>query len=292
MLEDPHTPGHLIAGTPGGVWSSRDRGLTWQHAEAGLGNMGVLALAAAKPSEALFAGGTNGTIYARQPGFGAAWRRISPTLTANPIFSLAVSPADGQTLLAGTVGALYRGVRTGDAWRWRRVATTGDSSVTAINWAPWVRGQIFASVFGATPPVLRSDNDGQNWQADDRGLPPSLPTEALLPLPGATPRLLLSTMGGGVWQRMPGDAWQDISAGLPEHHAMPMIAAHDTGGVAYAGTMGKGVYRWQAGNPWQQLGHDLTGGRYIVLSLALTGNPHPILVAGTGIGVFRYTGAP
>ena len=291
LLEDPSAPGHLLAGTSNGLRSSRDGGATWQRVGGELGGARVFALAAGRIRRIVFAGGNDGTVFALRPGPGASWRRISPALGANPIFSLAVSPEDGQTVLAGTAGALFRGVHAGNSWRWRRVATTDDSSVTAISWTLSGRRQVFASVFGATPPVLRSDDGGQSWHADARGLPAMLPTEALLPLTGTGERMLLSTMGAGVWARAPGGQWRDVSSGLPEHHAMPMITA-GPGGPVFGGTMGSGVYRWQQGTPWTRVGSGLLGGQYIVLSLALTSGAHPTLLAGTSVGVWRYTGAP
>ena len=289
LLEDPTAPRHLLAGTSDGLRSSRDDGATWRRVGGELGGARIFALAAGRIGRILFAGGNDGTVFALLPGPGASWRRISPTLGANPIFSLAVSPEDGQTVLAGTAGALFRGVRAGNSWRWRRVATTDDSSVTAIGWTLSGRRQVFASVFGTTPPVLSSDDGGLRWHADARGLPATLPTEALVPLTGTGQRMLLSTMGAGVWARASGGEWRDVSSGLPEHHAMPMITA-GPGDPVFAGTMGSGVYRWQAGRPWKRVGRGLLGGQYIVLSLTLTSGAHPTLLAGTSVGIWRYTG--
>ena len=291
LLEDPTVPKHLFAGTSDGLRSSRDGGATWQRADGELGGARIFALAADTASGTFFAGGNDGTVFARLPKPGASWRRISPALGANPVFSLAVAPGSGQTVLAGTVGAIFRGVRAGNNWAWQRVATTADSSVTAIGWALPDRRQIFASVFGTTPPVLSSDDGGLHWHADARGLPPTLPTEALVPLSGTGQHMLLSTMGGGVWLRSPAGDWRDVSGGLPEHHAMPMIAA-GPGGPVFAGTMGSGIYRWQHGTSWERVGRGLLGGQYIVLSLALTSGAHPTLLAGTSVGVWRYRGTP
>lgn len=53
-----------------------------------------------------------------------------------------------------------------------------------------------------------------------------------------------------------------------------------------------GSYRWQLGRPWECVGHGVTGGQYSVLSLALSSGAHPALLAGTAVGVLRYTGVP
>jgi hypothetical protein len=96
-------------------------------------------------------------------------------------------------------------------------------------------------------------------------------------------------MGGGVWQREADGRWQDISAGLPQRHAMPLLATGPAAsGVLYAGTMGLGVYEKQQSAPWRHLGQGLNSSATIVMSLAETPGPHPLLLAGTTHGVYRY----
>ena len=82
--------------------------------------------------------------------------------------------------------------------------------------------------------------------------------------------------------------WRDVSAGLPARHAMPLVAAPESREVLYAGTMGFGVYARQGTGPWRRLGHGLSGGAHTVLALAMTAGSHPTLLAGTGLGLFRY----
>lgn len=291
LLQDPRQAGRLVAGTANGVWLSPDNGATWRRGNRGLSQTSILALAATPASHAIFAGAADGAVYVGQAQHGAAWgwQRISPRLGPDPIFSLAVSAHDGATALAGTTGALYRGENTDTGWLWRRVARVGDAAITSIAWAPWDARLVFASVFASTPPVLLTRDAGRTWHASTTGLPAILPTETLLPLAGPTPRLLLSTMGGGVWQRSSAGRWRDVSTGLPERHAM-FLVADLSGGVTYvyAGTMGFGVYAAQGTAPWRRLGRGLSGASYTVLALALTSGPHPTLFAATAHGVFRY----
>ncbi|HWE60316.1 MAG TPA: hypothetical protein VHB98_01265 [Chloroflexota bacterium] len=98
-------------------------------------------------------------------------------------------------------------------------------------------------------------------------------------------QIVLSTMGGGVWQRSSDGHWRDISGTLPYHHAMPL--ARGANGTLYAGTMGYGVYMQQSTGSWIRLGHELSGGEYTSLSLAVAGGAHPALLTGTLPGVFR-----
>jgi hypothetical protein len=293
LLVDPHRTHLLWAGTAQGVWRSPDGGATWQRAGRGLDGHAILALAVMPASDTIVAGGDNGGVYvgAARRGRDWRWQRISPLLGSDhPIFSLAVAPAgEGGAMLAGTFGALYRGVRMGSGWRWRAVAHTGDAAITSIIWAPWDMHRAYASVFGTRPPVLVSDDDGRSWHPDTRGLPSALPTQALLALATGARQIILSTMGDGVWLRSATGRWRDVSAGLPARHAMPLVAAPASREVLYAGTMGFGVYARQGAGPWRRLGRGLNGGAYTVLALAMTAGSHPTLLAGTALGLFRYT---
>lgn len=284
LLADPWQPSTVLAGTSKGIWVTADGGRTWQRDRGSPSGATFLSLAGVKTGNALFAGDDGGVVYLR-PRNEDRWRAISPALDGgNPIFSLAVS-SDGQALLAGTVGVLYRGVPRGGHWQWQPVAHTDQSSVTAIAFTPWNSRQAFASVFGSAPAVLRSDDGGWTWHADTRELPATLPTVALLAgAPGAG-QIVLTTMGNGVWQRDADGRWHDISANLPAHHAMPIAA--DSRGTLYAGTMGYGVYMRAPDGSWQRLGHAMSGGQYTSLGLAVAAGPHPVLLAGTALGVYR-----
>ena len=292
LLDDPHRANLLWAGTAQGVWRSPGRGATWQRAGPGFDGHAIPALAATSTSGAIAAGGDNRAVYvgAARRGSDWHWQRINPLLGPDhPIFSLAVAPAGGGgTVLAGTFGALYRGVRMGSGWTWRAVAHTGDAAITSIIWVPWAMHRAYASVFGTRPPVLVSDDDGRTWHPDTRGLPSALPTQALLALATGARQIMLSTMGDGVWLRSATGRWRDVSAGLPARHAMPLVAAPESREVLYAGTMGFGVYVRQGAGPWRRLGRGLSGGAHTVLALAMTAGSHPTLLAGTALGLFRY----
>jgi len=286
LLVDPHDRTQVFAGTPSGLWRSVDTGMTWKPDPTWTTRSPIMALATMPGGTGIFAGAGDGAVYmtARDDRF-SVWRRISPSFGSDPIFCLAYNP-QLHALLAGTVGALYRGEQRGARWLWRRVATTGGASVTAVVWIVDHPQRGYASVFGSWPPVLTTTDGGRDWKPDARGLPPSLPTESLLTLPGKTTRVWLSTMGDGVWLRSGDGAWRDIDAGLPEHHAMPLTVGST--GVLYAGTMGNGVYRRQGASVWRKLGSGLSTGSYIVLSLALVQGTPPSLLAGTARGVLRY----
>lgn len=286
LLGDPAQPTSLVAGTASGVWRSRDGGVTWQPERRGP-REDVYALAAPVTRRVIFAGGSDGALYESGGSGDVTWRSISPPLGGYPIFSVAASP-DGRTVLAGSLGALYRGEDDGNHWRWRRVAGTGDAAITSLLWAPWGAHLAFASVVYGSPPVLVSHNGGRTWRSDSAGLPPTLPTQALRVADTRRQQVLLSTMGAGVWRQSAAGPWRDISTGLPHRHAMPLFVAPGEPAVLYAGTMGYGVYEKQGEAVWQHLGGGLSGETALVLSLAASSGPHPALLAGTARGLFRY----
>ncbi len=286
LLADPHTPARLFAGSPTGLWISNDTGMTWSHARGWAGHIAVQSLAAASASHTIFVGANDGSVYTGSSSGTGDWLRISPPLSASPVFCLAYNP-HLRVLLAGMVDGLYRGEQRGTGWRWRKVAATEDSAVTAIAWTPWDSARGYASVFGVQPPLLRTDDGGRTWHADARGLPSTLPTQSLLALTSQGQQVWLSTMGGGVWRRATDGTWHDESSGLPAHHAMPLVAS--LGGTLYAGTMGYGVYTKQGPEAWRRVGRELIGSQYIILSLAWVDQKRSILVAGTSRGVYRYT---
>jgi photosystem II stability/assembly factor-like uncharacterized protein len=284
LLETPSPNASWFAGTTAGLRVSTDAGRSWAPAKGPLGTASILSLAAAPDGHTVYAGSDNGVVYQRSAGGSADWREIGSPTKGSPIFALSVSPLDPRTVLLGTIGGVYRGALRQGAWTWTRVVSTGDSSVTSVAWAPWDRRVAFASVFGVSPAVLRSSDDGRSWQASTRGLPSTLPTETLLAVPAAK-GIMLSTMGAGVWMTTSGGPWRDVSAGLPERHAMPIAGE---GGVQFAGTMGYGIFARQDNSSWRRLGHELADGAHIVLSLLLTSGPRPVLLAGTANGLFAY----
>jgi len=294
LLAEPGQAQGVLAGTTDGVWRSGDNGITWTRAGAELRGVAVYALAAL-PGGAALAGAGDGAIYMRATGAGQRrWQRVSPSLGSSPITSLAVSP-DGPApiVLAGAIGALYRGAGRGSQWRWRRVARTGEAAITAVAWAPWTTQVAFAAIFGSWPPVLTTTDAGKTWRPAVSGLPSALPTQALLGLPAPEPQIILTTMGDGVWWRGKSGPWHDLSAGLPGRHAMPLTALPGNSlPVLYAGTMGEGVYVKQGSAPWRLLGRGLTGIQNTIVALVVTQAPNPAVLAGTVNGVARYIVAP
>jgi len=287
LLSDPRQPNLLWAGTLDGVWLSPNGGTTWQRTGVGLRGVAILALASTPTGDMIVAGGGDGGVYASVAGCGRTlrWRPLGLHLGSNyPIFAVAVSPT-GHVVLAGTVGALYRGASATKGWRWQRVEGTDNDAITSILWTTWDAHLAFASIFSHHPSVLATHDGGKTWHPERR-LPSDLPSVALHALGGR--QVVLSTMGKGVWERSMAGSWHDITAGLPASHAMAMAVPRGINNLLYAGTMGFGAYAKRGVAPWRRLGPGLQGGQYTVLAMILAPGPPQVLLAGTAEGLYRY----
>jgi hypothetical protein len=284
---------------------STNSGISWSQDGGGLGGSGIFVLAGVPGANLAWAGSLDGAVYARERGPAGAttWRRVSPVLVTDPslgalaVYSLAASPRDGHPLLAGSQGAIFRGIPAGHAWKWTRVWHAGaaeqNAAVTSLLVAPWDANTVFASVFEGASTVLASRDGGRSWKADPTGPPARLPTQSLAPGDARAHQVFLTTMGGGVWQLAANGHWTDISAGLPLRHAMPFLAEASWGVQEYvAGTMGLGVYEKQGSGAWGRLGTGLSGASATVMGFALTAGAPPILLAATLGGVYRYVPGP
>jgi hypothetical protein len=305
LLSLPVGPPTVLAATSGGVMRSTDGGASWREDGTGLGGSGVFVLAGLPDANLAWAGSLDGAVYARASGSGGdvTWRRVSPVLVTDPslgalaVYSLAASPQAGHPLLAGSQGAIFRGtpISSGRGWTWNRVwhASSGAQTVAATSLlvSSWDANLVFASIFEGAATVLISRDGGRSWQADPSGPPPRLPTQSLAAGDAGAHQVFLTTMGKGVWQLAANGRWTDISAGLPQHHAMPFLADRSWGRQVYvAGTMGVGVYAKQGSSAWHRLGTGLGGAAASVTALVPTGSP-PRLLAATLGGVYRYVPA-
>jgi photosystem II stability/assembly factor-like uncharacterized protein len=87
---------------------------------------------------------------------------ILPESLDSPVFALAVSPQDGQQVLAGTQsGSIYRSVDGGADWQLVRHAD--GHPVTTLAFNPYRPGQIFAGIRRSG--IWVSSDNGQTWSA-------------------------------------------------------------------------------------------------------------------------------
>src|SRR5262245_5749244 len=116
----------------------------------------------------------------------------------SPVFALAVDPADGRRMLAGTAsGAIYLSADAGTSWR--QVRKTSGRAVLALAFDPGRPGTLFAGTRGSG--VLRSVDAGVTWQSPQGGEARTVRAFAFLngAALAASDEGILSSRDGGPW---------------------------------------------------------------------------------------------
>jgi photosystem II stability/assembly factor-like uncharacterized protein len=216
MLSD----GSVLVGTAAGVQRWNAVGGTWQTVQVPPGAVPARALAAGEGSSTVFLLGWRITL--RSEDAGATWTRVEPP------------DQDTLTALVEAHGALL-GVAGGDLWRttdagttWTRVAgrvqtLARDTRATTV----WAAGQAG---------LLRSDDDGQTWQAFGQPLPEADTDVHAVSVDGAAGRAVLSTHRG-VYVSFDGAAtWTSITDNVPGHlQAGPLLVEPGDPTTLYVG---------------------------------------------------------
>ena len=116
----------------------------------------------------------------------------------SPVFALAVDPADGRRMLAGTAsGAIYLSADAGTSWR--QVRKTSGRAVLALAFDPGRPGTLFAGTRGSG--VWRSVDAGVTWQSPQGGEARTVRAFAFLngAALAASDEGILSSRDGGPW---------------------------------------------------------------------------------------------
>ena len=100
----PAQPDTLYAGLAGKTAKSTDRGGTWTYYTSA---NNFLSLAAAPDTAGLLYGGDSNCGIFKSTDAASSWQEINTGIQANQIYSIAVSPNNDSTLLAGTLAGLY-----------------------------------------------------------------------------------------------------------------------------------------------------------------------------------------
>ena len=145
----------------------------------------------------------------------------------SPVFALAVDPADGRRVLAGTAsGAIYLSADGGASWR--SVRRGSGHAVLALAFDPARRDAILAGTSGAG--IWRSGDAGQSWQSQPGTDSRTVRAFAFLDtavLAAGDEGMLSSRDGGGQWS----------GAGLPQVRvsALAVLPAGARNGTVVAG---------------------------------------------------------
>jgi photosystem II stability/assembly factor-like uncharacterized protein len=159
---DPSNSSHVLCGSAaGGVWETRDAGITWapRTDDAPTLTVGALTFDPSNPTTA-YCGTGEGNFYRslgagvlRSQDGGTTWT----TLAAAPFIGqgfhdLLVDPASSNHLLAATTGGLYESLDGGQTWAQRRPIRTWDVAL--------VPGEALAACEDG---LFRSTDGGSTW---------------------------------------------------------------------------------------------------------------------------------
>ena len=191
--------GLMLAGSmEDGVFSSTDRGVTWQPWNFGLFDLGVLCLAASPhmQNDETFVAGTETGLY-RSTNGGRAWRESGFPSENAPILSLVYTAYEERTLLfAGTEdNGLFVSCDGGSSWD-RTAAATLPGSVNQLQilYQSDANAEIYAL---SEDGVSRSRDAGQNW---DYFLQTEVPATAILVPDPSGEAMFLGLLGKGIVQ--------------------------------------------------------------------------------------------
>jgi len=286
--------GTLYAGTTQGVYASRDGGATWRALGQGFPGPGIEAWGVAAITgpggAAVLATCGDGAVY-RLPRAGGRWTRAAGRVGALGAYAVYALP--GGAALAGSDRGIFRSTDGGRSWT-RTARLPGDSAAVAAFARDPADGTVYAGVAGLPDTLRASADGGRDWHIPPGVLPPPS-VEALLAVPGRVYAGVMGAPGGGrpVWA---GNrrGFAPLGHGLPSDvHGMSLAATGGAGGRLFMGGMGTGVYMFTstptsgtgAAGRWVSLGRGPGDG--VVTTLLVLPGAHPVLLAGTGEGIYR-----
>lgn len=257
---------HINLGTAGwGVWHSPDAGKSWtRHRKPFPLNSRIQSLAVlpGEPRGIAAAGDTG--VFASHDG-GASWARIGTQGDLPTVWSLAVDPADPQTLFAGTrPAAVYRSRDGGEKWERLDVPAATECSIgrtltTRVLVDPRDSRAVWVGV--EIDGVYRSLDGGDTWTRVVSGIT-DLDVHDLTIAPANPTRVIVSTNGEVFWSDDRGESWTPIGirAKWPLPYSRGVVVKTDDPRTLFAGcgetTTGEtgGVLRSSdAGQTWQSL---------------------------------------
>lgn len=261
------------AGTWGGLYRSRDAGVTWFPLDAGLFVGTALAIAShpADPNQLLY--GIDSRLL-RSANGGRDWSHLAPTFVYGPIFAIAFR-ADGKRAFASNGSAIFF---SDDLSTWREARfSPGAAPVLAF-------AQVGARLLGASADgLLQSQDGGESWSMSATGLPDA-PVTALVVGSGESAPLY-ALCEGALWLSVDGGTrWTRHPAPSPLR-ALQTIAMDILRPDVLWGGASNQVFTLKTGDKtWQPVGSALPDKKLTIRGIAAAGNT---ITLTTSSGLYR-----
>jgi len=278
---DPRDPAVVWAGTPNGLFQSRDMGQTWRRIQANLPNpcdVNLLAVSPVDPQR-IYLGiyGTNGSGLWTSGDGGRSWSRLRKVP-----YRVYTDLHAAQTVYILEEHRIQRSRDAGQTWEVFFDSSSANlEALYPVTMAadPREAATFFVSVLSDRRAVYRTTDGGRHWRRLTGGLPPSLETRVITV--GSDGTVLLGGTRGQFTSlvfRSPdaGESWEEVSRGLV-FTAVNAVAVTGSGGL-FVMVYGHGVDRsLDGGATWTT---SLPLGEYLTF---LTRDPHDpeTLYAGT-----------
>ncbi|MBB5315373.1 WD40/YVTN/BNR-like repeat-containing protein [Tunturibacter empetritectus] len=229
--------GAWVLGSPdGGIFLSKDGGLTWQSPSEMQGQS-IRALTAAPSNPKTLVAGTLKGVYQSADG-GDHWKLISPagSQELHEVESIALDPVDPQIIYAGTWHLPWKTVDGGQHWTNIKQGVIDDSDVFSIIVDPKDPKTVYAS---ACSGIYKSQTGGDLFKKV-QGIPSTArrtrvlmqdPTNSNIVFAGTTEGLWRTVDSGATWQRTTGPEVIINDVFVDPTNSNRVMLATDRGGV-------------------------------------------------------------
>lgn len=242
IVVDPTDAKHLVVGgwvidrPDGGLYISRDGGLTWTS-QAEMRGQSIRALTAAPSDPKVMVAGTLKGVFRSTDG-GDRWTQISPldSTEIHEIQSVAIDPEDPKVVYAGTWHLPWKTLDAGEHWDNMKQGIIDDSDVFSIIVDPTAPKTVYAS---ACSGIYKSEDAGQQFEKV-QGIPSSARrTRVLLQDPnhrdtvwaGTTEGLFRSDDAGKTWTRTTGPEVIVNDVFVDASDSLHVLLATNRGGI-------------------------------------------------------------
>jgi photosystem II stability/assembly factor-like uncharacterized protein len=226
----------VLGSAEGGLYISNDGGLNWES-DADMRGQSIRALTAAPSDPKILVAGTLKGVYRSADG-GDHWQLISPegSQEIHEVESIAIDPANSQTIYAGTWHLPWKTIDGGANWTSIKQGIIEDSDVFSIIVDPKDSDVVYAS---ACSGIYKSQNAGEKFQKV-QGIPSTArrtrvlmqdPQNLNIVFAGTTEGLFRTGDSGEAWQRTTGPEVIVNDVYIDPANTNRILLATDRGGV-------------------------------------------------------------